>query len=244
MAARLVIGKNSVRELLRHRPERLIKIHLHGDQKQWQSWFESCGVLPKSLSIQQHSNRQVLDNLAGSGSHQGVLAEVEPLPNIKLEDMLASFTAMPRSRLLFLDSVTDPQNFGAILRAAECFGIQAVVYPKDRSADVNTAVSKASVGASEVLPLIRVTNLRRALDELKEAGYWTYAAHLSEQAQSLRQTEFMPHSALVLGSEEKGARAGVLAACDFQVAIPMEGVIDSLNVSQAAAVFCYMLAQK
>ena len=135
-----------------------------------------------------------------------------------------------------LDSIMDPHNFGAILRAAECFGVDAVLWSKNRGCDITPVVAKVSVGASELLPLVPVSNLAQALERLKDAGVWSIAADVSPEAQPIDQFEFPTKSLILLGSEGEGLQPLLLREAEFKITIPLHGKIDSLNVSQAAAV--------
>jgi 23S rRNA (guanosine2251-2'-O)-methyltransferase len=177
--------------------------------------------------------RKRADELA-RGVHQGVLARVGAYPYADLDDLFTAEDPL----ILVLDGVTDPQNLGAVLRVADGAGVTGVVIPKDRAAAVTPAAVKASAGASEYVPVARETNLRRALDRMKEAGVWAYAA---EGGAGVRYTELDLSGpvALVLGSEGRGVRRLVREGCDGAVEIPMSGAVGSLNVSVAAAVLAF-----
>jgi len=136
-----------------------------------------------------------------------------------------------------LDGVTDPRNLGAVLRAADGAGASGVVIPKDRAVGVTAAAVKASAGASEHARVARETNLRRAVDRMKEAGIWVYAAEVGGTPHT--DLDLAGPVALVLGSEGRGVRRLVREGCDGAVSVPMLGAVDSLNVSVAAAVLLY-----
>jgi len=178
-------------------------------------------------------SRQRVEELSRGGVHQGVVARVGPYPYSGLEEILSA----PEPVVLILDGVTDPRNLGAVLRAADGAGASGVVIPKDRAVGVTAAAVKASAGASEHVRVARETNLRRAIERMKEAGLWVYAA----EAAGTRYTELdlAGPVALVLGSEGRGVRRLVREACDGEVSIPMLGAVDSLNVSVASAVLLY-----
>jgi 23S rRNA (guanosine2251-2'-O)-methyltransferase len=178
-------------------------------------------------------SRQRVEELSRGGVHQGVVARVEPYPYSGLEEILSA----PEPVVLILDGVTDPRNLGAVLRAADGAGASGVVIPKDRAVGVTAAAVKASAGASEHVRVARETNLRRAIERMKEAGLWVYAA----EAAGTRYTELdlAGPVALVLGSEGRGVRRLVREACDGEVSVPMLGAVDSLNVSVASAVLLY-----
>ena len=180
-----------------------------------------------------HVSRQRVDELARGGVHQGVVARVEPYPYSGLEGILAS----PEPLILVLDGVTDPRNLGAVLRAADGVGTSGVVVPKDRAAGVTAAAVKASAGASEHVRVARETNLRRAIEKMKEAGFWVYAADAARTPYT--ELDLAGPIGLVFGSEGRGVRRLVREACDGEVSIPMLGNIGSLNISVAAAVLLY-----
>ena len=179
------------------------------------------------------ASRRRIDELARGGVHQGVVARVEPYPYSGLEEILAS----PEPLILVLDGVTDPRNLGAILRAADGAGASGVVVPKDRAAGVTAATVKASAGASEHVRVARETNLKRAIERMKDAGLWVYAAEAG--GTTYTDLDLAGPVGLVFGSEGRGVRRLVREACDGAVSIPMLGRTGSLNVSVAAAVLLY-----
>ncbi len=177
--------------------------------------------------------RARVEELARGGAHQGVVARAGPYPYVHLDELLAS----PDPLLVVLDGVTDPRNLGAVLRAADGAGASGVVIPKDRAVGVTAAAVKASAGASEHVPVARETNLRRAIDRMKAAGVWVYAAEVG--GTTYTGFDLTGPIALVLGSEGRGVRRLVREGCDGAVSIPMLGAVGSLNVSVAAAVLLY-----
>ena len=181
-----------------------------------------------------HVKREHVEELAPGAVHQGVVARVGPYPYSGLKEVLAA----PDPLVLVLDGITDPRNLGAVLRAADGAGASGVVIPKDRAVGVTPAAVRASAGASEHVPVARETNLRRALDRMKEAGVWVYAA---EDGAALRYTDhdLSGPVAFVLGSEGRGLRRLVREGCDGEVSVPMMGEVSSLNVSVAAAVLLF-----
>jgi 23S rRNA (guanosine2251-2'-O)-methyltransferase len=187
----------------------------------------SRGIKPSRVS------RQRVDELSRGGVHQGVAASVEPYPYSGLAEILA----LPEPLVLILDGVTDPRNLGAVLRTADGAGASGVVIPRDRAAGVTAAAVKASAGASEHVRVARETNLRRAIENMKEAGLWVYAAEAVGTPYT--QLDLVGSVGFVFGSEGQGVRRLVREACDGTVAIPMFGNVGSLNVSVAAAVLLY-----
>jgi len=178
-----------------------------------------------------------LAKLAGSVGHQGVVARVQALPQVKsLDDLLDGIAEPPL--LLVLDGVTDPHNLGACLRVADGAGAHAVIAPKDHAVGINATVAKVASGAAETMPYFMVTNLARTLGELKERSIWCLG--LSDEATgSLYQADLKQPTALVLGAEGTGLRQLTRKTCDGLVSIPMRGAVESLNVSVASGICLY-----
>jgi 23S rRNA (guanosine2251-2'-O)-methyltransferase len=179
-------------------------------------------------------SREQVSARAGSPHHQGIAAWVGAFPYVNLDE-LVSETDPDRRLMVVLDGVQDPVNVGTILRSAECFGAYAVVLTRDRSAPITPVAEKSSSGASAHIPVARVINLARSLESIKNAGYWVYAADQTAGS-SCYAMDLTGKVAIVLGSEGTGIRRLVKDRCDGAVSIPMRGRIESLNVSQAAAV--------
>jgi 23S rRNA (guanosine2251-2'-O)-methyltransferase len=177
--------------------------------------------------------RSQVEALVRGAAHQGVVARVGPYPYSDLGEILAATDPL----VVVLDGVTDPQNLGAVLRAADGAGASGVVIPKNRAVGVTAAAVKASAGASEHVPVARETNLRRTIDRMKEAGVWVYAAEV--MGKKYTELDLAGPVALVLGSEGRGVRRLVHEGCDGALSIPMLGAVESLNVSVAAAVLLY-----
>lgn len=182
-------------------------------------------------------DRAQLDRSAGTREHQGVMALASAAPASRLEDLLASHGSQA-GLLVLLDGVEDPQNLGAIVRTSLAAGANGVIIPERRAAGLTEAVARASAGALAHLPVARVTNLARAMEELKQAGYWLVG--LDERAEK-RHTEadFSSPTGIVLGGEGKGLHDLVRARCDFLVSIPTTGPVRSLNVSVAAGIVLF-----
>jgi 23S rRNA (guanosine2251-2'-O)-methyltransferase len=190
--------------------------------------------LSRSLSIPvRFEPRQALDRLAGGPQHQGVVALGAPHRAVALEDLIGA-----KGLLVILDGVEDPHNLGAIVRTAHAAGAAAVVVPERRAAGLTETVAKAAAGALEHLPVARVGNLTRALEQLKRCGYWIYG--LDERGgDTYDQIDYASPTALVLGGEGKGLHDLVRRHCDFLVRIPLAGKISSLNVSVAAGIVLF-----
>ena len=172
--------------------------------------------------------------------HQGLAALVYPLPMIDLAELLEDLPAEPPARLLLLDQVTDPQNVGAILRSAAALGAAGVILTERHAAPESGALAKAASGALDVLPLVRVVNLSRAIEALKQAEFWCLGL-AAEGEMTLAQAKPAGRAALVLGAEGTGLRRLTREHCDQLVRLPTRGPIDQLNVSNAAAIALYEL---
>jgi 23S rRNA (guanosine2251-2'-O)-methyltransferase len=186
-------------------------------------------------------DRAILDRVAGRESvHQGIAAQVDPLPEIEVEDIAALAADRPEAKIVILDQVTDPHNVGAILRSAAAFGALAVVLTERNAAPESGVLAKAASGALEVVPLVRVINLARAMEQLKAAGFWC-AGLAAEGERTLVEARLSGRVALCLGAEGAGLRRLTRTHCDLLVKLPTSGPIDHLNVSNAAAVALYEL---
>jgi len=223
VAEQTIVGIHAVRAVLQRHPERIS--HLWLDSARNDRRLGEISELASGMGIPlQRIDRADMDRKAGAGlRHQGVVATIVAGP--ELSDSV-------------LDGVQDPQNLGACLRAADAAGASAVVFPKDRAAPVNAAARKAASGAAETLPWVRVTNLARALDQLKEEGFWIIGA-TGDADSDLYQCKFSRRSAIVLGAEGSGLRRLTRDHCDTLISIPMAGAVESLNVAAAAAVILF-----
>ncbi len=185
------------------------------------------------------------DRLAGHSRHQQVLLRLPPYVYAEFDQLLESWRNSGRSAFfLILDGVTDPHNFGAILRSAEVAGCHGVFVAKDRSCSVTPVVEKTAAGALSHLLLCQVTNLSRTIDELKKNGVWCYGLAGDEGSQPLFSTDLSGNLALIVGSEGKGMRPNVRKHCDALLTIPMRGQIESLNASVAAAVAMFEVVRQ
>jgi 23S rRNA (guanosine2251-2'-O)-methyltransferase len=176
--------------------------------------------------------RASLDRLAGTAAHQGVMALGAAKKYTELESVAAG------GLLVVLDGVEDPHNLGAIVRTAHAAGAAGLVIPERRAASLTDVVAKAAAGAIEYLPVVRVTNINRALEDLKQQKYWIYG--LDERgSEDYDRVDYSAPAAIVLGGEGKGLHEQVRRHCDVLVRIPMSGKIASLNVSVAAGIVLF-----
>lgn len=198
----------------------------------------------RALPDEEILERIEIDRLLPPGAvHQGMAVQVEPLPALCIEDLVQQAQDREHAVVMVLDQVTDPHNVGAILRSAAAFGVLAVIVPDRHSPEETGALAKAASGALERMPLIRVTNVVRALDDLKKAGFWV-AGMAGEAPRTLAEEKLSGRVALVMGAEGEGLRRLTREHCDYLVRLPMTGDMESLNVSNAAAVALYELVRE
>ena len=191
----------------------------------------------------ERKDHRYLDELTAGQPHQGVLGLCPAFPYADLADVLSNRSpALVQDLVVLLDGLQDPRNFGAIIRSAYCFGANGVVIPERRTVSVTGVVIKASAGAAYHLPIARVANLGRAIEVLKDSGFWICAAAAEGEPIGTTLRSDVPLG-LLFGSEGRGIRPLLRRNCDFLVAIPMLGRIDSLNVSVAAGIFLYEAAR-
>ncbi|KAM3092183.1 23S rRNA (guanosine(2251)-2'-O)-methyltransferase RlmB [Phormidesmis sp. 146-35] len=180
-----------------------------------------------------------LNQITQFGNHQGVAAQVAPYEYVDLGELIEQAKAKTDHPVIVVaDSITDPHNLGAIIRTAEALGAQGVVIPQRRAVGVTSTVMKVAAGALEKLPVARVVNLTRALEELKQAGFWIYGT-AAEMSQSIHTVEFAKATVLVIGSEGDGLSLTTQKSCDVLVSIPLQGSTPSLNASVAAGMALY-----
>ena len=190
-------------------------------------------------------DRRELDRLIGHAHHQGVLLKLEPFQYTDFDELIERWQATNQTGFfLLLDGITDPQNFGAVLRSAEVAGCTGVIVAKDRSCPVTPVVEKTAAGALAHIPLCRVTNLSRAMESLKARGVWCYGLAGEEGAVDLFASELTGNLALVVGSEGKGLRTNIRNHCDQLLAIPMKGRVGSLNASVAAGIALFEVVRQ
>jgi 23S rRNA (guanosine2251-2'-O)-methyltransferase len=199
-----------------------------------------AGELPPDFPIEWAQGIDLARLVARDAPHQGLVLECDPLPDVYLEDVLEGDPARP---VVVLDQVTDPHNVGAILRSAAAFGAASLVTQDRHAPPESGVVAKSASGALEIVPWVRVVNLSRALDQLGEAGYWRIA--LTGEAEATL-AEALPAGpvALVLGAEGEGLRHNVAQHCDAKARLPISEAMESLNVSNAAAIALYAAATR
>ena len=228
----LVVGVNACRELLASAPSRVLELWIDNEKSHVELIARA-----RAGNISVHVvERDTLTEQAQGVNHQGVIAKVSERPQEELSDLINRLSSCEAALLVAVDELYDPQNFGSILRASECFGADGVIWSRNRGVAITPAVTKVSAGASELLPLCPVSNLRNALLELKRAGFWVCVAGVGGSAQSIYEVELPEKVVVVLGSEGRGVQPLIQKEADLLLEIPMLGRIDSLNVAQATAV--------
>lgn len=226
----IIYGVNPVLEAVRAHPQRIHFIAIAREQSARHQRLigeaKQAGVSVRVVGAEQ------VERMAGRGVHNGVAADIAESGYVDFDDAIES-----AHFVVILDGITDPQNFGTILRVADGFGVDLVVTPEHESVGLTPAAVKASAGASEWVPVARVTNLARAIEALQKKEFWVYAAAAGGDRPD--QIDFRGNVVIVLGNEGKGVRRNVLEHCDRVVTIPMTGHVDCFNVATAAAVLFY-----
>jgi len=236
-----IYGINAVTEALKARGRAFEWVGMAKERHdiRLQRLIEDCRRLSVPIRFVQ---RTELDRMAGNAAHQGVVAVTSAKQYSDLDDVVGAKRGQ-YSLVVVLDGVEDPHNLGAILRTADAAGADGVVIPERRAAGVTGTVTKASAGASEHLPIAKVTNIARSVEELKDRNIWTVG--LDEHGkQTYDSIDYKMDCAVVLGAEGKGLHDLVKKKCDFLVSIPMLGKVPSLNVSVAAGVVLYEVVRQ
>lgn len=237
----LIIGRNAVLEALKS--ERAIDTLLVVKGERNGSIGRIIAECKERGIVVKETDKKKLDFMCGQGNHQGVAAYAAAHEYAELEDIFD--LAKERGEdpfIIVCDELEDPHNLGAIIRSAECTGAHGVIIPKRRNASLTWAVGKASAGAVEYVPVVRVGNLASTLDELKKRGIWVYCADMD--GSNWCQTDFSGGVALVVGSEGSGVSRLIKEKSDFVLSLPMRGKITSLNASVAASVVMYEVARQ
>jgi len=242
--ARVVYGIHPVLAALRARPAEVERLLLVQGALPARVAGELLSRAQAARVRMERVPRERLASLSGGGVHQGVAAELRSYPYLEVADLLAAARAAGAAPLLVvLDGIQDPHNLGAIVRSAHALGAHGVVLGRDRAAGVSAAAAKASAGAVEHLGVARVTNLSRALEELKREGLWVAAADPRGDTE-LWSARLDGPLALVVGAEGAGVRPGVLGHADFRLRIPVASAAGSLNASVAAGVLLAEVARQ
>ncbi len=237
----LIYGINSVAEALkaRGRAFEFVSVAKERHDLRLQRLIEECRRIGLPVRF---VSRAELDRMAGNVAHQGVVAVSSAKQYSDVDDVITAKRGV-YSLLLVLDGVEDPHNLGAIIRTSDAAGVDGLIIPERRAAGVSGTVTKVSAGATAHLPIAKVTNIARTLEDLKAQNIWTVG--LDERGpQTYDSLDYNMNCALVLGAEGKGLHDLVRRKCDFLVSIPMVGKVPSLNVSVAAGVVLYEILRQ
>jgi 23S rRNA (guanosine2251-2'-O)-methyltransferase len=243
--SRWVWGKQAVLELLKVHPQtvtQVIMISPEGDQGR-KEILDLCSRVGVRVSFK---DRKEISRMLPVPAHQGVAARLKTdTPFVPLETLISAVALdqKPPPVLLALDHINDPQNLGAMIRSAHCTGVQGIILPKDRSCPVSGTVRKAAAGALEYLPLVQVTNLVRALERLKEKGFWVLGLEAGSPLSIYDLDLYLP-LVVVVGGESQGVHPLVRKRSDWLASIPLKGEISSLNASAACAVTLYEILRQ
>jgi 23S rRNA (guanosine2251-2'-O)-methyltransferase len=231
--AKIIWGFHAISSRLRQRAAGVREVYIDAAREDRRARDLAQAVQARGVRVVMSDGAR-LDGITGHARHQGVAARVDATAPAQDLDSILDNLAEP-ALLLILDSVTDPHNLGACLRVADAMGVHAVVVPKDRAAGITPAVEKVASGAVDTVPLVAVTNLARAIREIKERNIWVIGADQGA-ARELYVVKLAGPLAWVLGAEGEGMRRLTRESCDELVRIPMLGVVESLNVSVSAGI--------
>ncbi len=236
-----IVGRNAVRELLSGGRD-VNKLFIQAGEREGSITMLVALAREKRIPINEVEKSR-LDAMSGGVSHQGIIAIAAEHNYSSVDDMIALAKSRGESPFVIIcDGVEDPHNLGAIIRTADCCGAHGVIIPKRRAVGLTPVVSKSSAGAIEHVPVAQVTNLSMTLDELKERGFWVYAADMG--GEEYHKLDLTGSLALVVGSEGFGISRLVKEKCDFVVSIPLWGQVNSMNVSCATAVISAEIARQ
>lgn len=235
-----VFGRHSVQEIIASgTPVKKILLS-ESSEKDYFSFVFSLAQ-KKNIPIERVP-KKIIDSLV-NGNHQGIAALTESKMTTDFKSFISTLDSKSKTFLCLLDEIQDPQNLGAIIRNAVCFGCGGIIIPKWRSASVTETVMKSSSGASAYIPVIEIPNLTVAIERLKEKGFFIFGADVSGNC-SLDTVDFELPLALVLGNEHRGIKPILKKACDQLVSISQSKTVASLNVSSASAVFFYEIYKR
>ncbi len=234
-------GRNAVLEVLKSGRDIekiiVVKGNVEGTVRRIVGMAKERGIVVQEVV------RQKLDEMSQTKNHQGVIAIVSEHEYADIQDILdAAADKGEKPFIIILDNITDPHNLGAVIRTAECAGAHGVIIPKRRSVGLTATVGKTSAGAVEYMPVARVTNIARTIEELKKEGIWVACADMG--GEDYFESALDGAIALVIGSEGEGVSRLVKEKCDFTVSIPMYGSISSLNASVASALLMYEVVRQ
>ena len=238
----LLVGRHAVLEALRAGRRHYYRLWLEGDGRTPPkgSLTEIVQLAHKTKIPTRHVEGGIFDRIRRAQLNpQGVALETGPYPYVGLDDILDLAVRKPDPLLLVLDHLEDPRNLGTLFRSGEAFGVEGVILPERRAAGITPAVSNASSGAVEHIPVALVGNVNRTIDLLKKSNIWTVGLDLGPEAISLTDADLSGPLAVVVGNEGKGLSRLARKKCDFCVTIPMAGSVDSLNAAIAGSIVLF-----
>jgi 23S rRNA (guanosine2251-2'-O)-methyltransferase len=239
----VIYGINPLLEVFFSHPEMLEKVVV-ADRRGGNEVRKILKLAAEHGISVEFGGREQVEKLAPRQVHQGVAAICRAHAYATVDEVIAHRHEKSKYDLVvLLDSVTDPQNLGSIIRTAHCCGANGVIIPENRAASVTASVAKASAGAVQYLPTAMVVNLVRTIEYLKERGFWIYGADAVARM-DIQAPDYEGNIALVMGSEGRGIRPLIRKKCDFLISIPMRGQVASLNVSVAAGVILFEILRK
>ena len=242
----LLVGRHAVFESLRANRRHFYRLWLEGEvgEEPASSLGEIVQLAHKVKVPMRHVEGGIFDRLKRAQLNpQGVALETGPYPYSEFDDLLEIAGRKPDPLLLVLDHLEDPRNLGTLFRSSEAFGVDGVVLPERRAAGITPAVSNASSGAVEHIPVAQVGNVNRTIDLLKKSNIWTVGLDLGPGALSLTDADLSGPLAVVVGNEGKGLSRLAREKCDFCVTIPMSGSVDSLNAAIAGSIVLFQAFQ-
>ena len=234
-----IYGRHAVTAALANPARSLERLVLTRDSE---GALAEAGIQPR-IRPEIRTNHEISALLPEGAVHQGYALKAAQLAEKHIETVLAELAEGAPATVIVLDQVTDPRNVGAILRSAAAFGATAVILPERHGADTTAALAKAASGALESIALVRVTNVARTLETLKNAGFWTVGL-AARATETLASVDLTGRIALVLGAEGSGLRRLVAETCDIRARLPISDAMESLNVSAAAAAALYEVARR
>ena len=237
-----IYGINAVFDVLRYKPEHLIEVWLRDgvSNKRFNKLIDL--IQQHQISLSRVSGKKI-EQITGTSKNQGIVAAVKQPKHLDSKTALNFIKKIHMPLILILDGLQDPRNVGACLRTANASGVDLIVTPRSRSVINTPVVSKASAGASALIPIAEIPNLVRFMKELKQLGIWIFGT--SNQADlNYWDADYTCPMAIIVGSEGKGMRALTTKHCDYLISIPMIGQIESLNVSVATGVLLYEIVRQ
>ena len=235
-----LFGKKALQDQIKMDKNQILLVHLFVNNKDLISYCNK-----QKLRTKVYHDYKFFDAFSDV-NHQGVIVDLKQkeVKTLDLEDFLIKNQNKKQMLILMLDCIQDPHNFGAILRSANAFGVDAVIYKRNNQVGLTNTVAKTSVGAINMLNLIEVSNLSNAINVLKKYKFWIYASTLSESSQDLNKVDFDKRSVIIVGNEDSGISPLVIRNSDFHVKIKMYGNMQSLNVSVACGILLYHIRSK